>query len=131
MELDEGHEETTIISDQVRGEISIVKPKQYKAPGSNTIDSFTEMRQTTASIGVEQKTFTFDNVYDEEATQEQVYTDCAQPIIQEVVDGYNGTIFCYGQTGTGKTFTMAGIEGDPIYRGIMPRAFEDIYGYSE
>ena len=76
---------------------------------------------------VEQKTFTFDNAYDEDATQEQVYIECAQNIINEVVDGYNGTIFCYGQTGTGKTFTMTGIENDPVYKGIMPRAFEDIY----
>ena len=86
------------------------------------------MGKTTAGMGsVEQKTFTFDNAYDEEATQEQIYLDCAQNIINEVVDGYNGTIFCYGQTGTGKTFTMTGIESDPVYKGIMPRAFEDIY----
>jgi kinesin family protein 3/17 len=44
-----------------------------------------------------------------------------------VLEGYNGTIFAYGQTGTGKTHTMAGIETDPNLKGIMPRAFEDVF----
>ena len=44
-----------------------------------------------------------------------------------MLEGYNGTIFAYGQTGTGKTHTMAGLEGDPKQKGIMPRSFEDIF----
>ena len=40
--------------------------------------------------------------------------------------GYNGTIFAYGQTGTGKTYTMSGDSQDFLEKGIMPRAFEDI-----
>jgi hypothetical protein len=40
--------------------------------------------------------------------------------------GYNGTIFAYGQTGTGKTYTMSGDSYDFLEKGIMPRAFEDI-----
>jgi kinesin family protein 3/17 len=44
-----------------------------------------------------------------------------------VLEGYNGTIFAYGQTGTGKTHTMTGVEGDPNHEGIMPRAFADIF----
>jgi len=43
------------------------------------------------------------------------------------LEGYNGTIFAYGQTGTGKTHTMAGSETDHKQRGIMPRAFEDVF----
>lgn len=52
------------------------------------------------------------------------------PITQNVLEGYNGTIFAYGQTGTGKTHTMAGIDSDKgdeqkVFeeRGIMPRSF--------
>ena len=52
-----------------------------------------------------------------------MYEECAKNIITDVVEGYNGTIFCYGQTGTGKTFTMTGIENDQEYAGIMPRSF--------
>jgi chromosomal replication initiation ATPase DnaA len=44
-----------------------------------------------------------------------------------VLEGYNGTIFAYGQTGTGKTHTMTGKEDDYKERGIIPRAFEDIF----
>jgi kinesin family protein 3/17 len=43
------------------------------------------------------------------------------------LEGYNGTIFAYGQTGTGKTHTMTGIEHDPEEKGIMPRSFEDVF----
>ena len=56
------------------------------------------------------------------------------PITQNVLEGYNGTIFAYGQTGTGKTHTMAGIDSDKgdeqkVFeeRGIMPRSFETIF----
>ena len=86
------------------------------------------MGRETGNIGnIEQKTFTFDNAYDGDTPQEQVYEECAKNIITDVVEGYNGTIFCYGQTGTGKTFTMTGIENDQEYSGIMPRSFEDVY----
>lgn len=44
-----------------------------------------------------------------------------------MLEGYNGTIFAYGQTGTGKTHTMTGVIGDEELRGIMPRAFDDIF----
>ena len=43
------------------------------------------------------------------------------------MEGYNGTIFAYGQTGTGKTHTMTGVEGDPFLQGIMPRSFTDVF----
>lgn len=43
--------------------------------------------------------------------------------------GYNGTIFAYGQTGCGKTHTMIGVKGDKTQRGIIPNAFDHIFGY--
>ena len=73
------------------------------------------------------KTFTYDFAYGPESFQEQVYCDTAYPIVESVLEGYNGTIFAYGQTGTGKTFTMEGVEEPPEYRGILPRAFEQIF----
>lgn len=54
------------------------------------------------------KAFTFDQVFDWNSTQEQVYADAAKPIVISVLEGYNGTVFAYGQTGTGKTHTMEG-----------------------
>ena len=43
--------------------------------------------------------------------------------------GYNGTIFAYGQTGCGKTHTMIGLKDDKVEKGIIPNAFEHIFGY--
>ena len=45
------------------------------------------------------------------------------------MQGYNGTIFAYGQTGCGKTHTMIGVKGDKDQRGIIPNAFDHIFGY--
>ena len=55
-----------------------------------------------------QNKFTFDAVFDLKATQRDVYDRAARPIIDSVLEGFNGTIFAYGQTSSGKTFTMQG-----------------------
>ncbi|KAJ1496267.1 Kif3b protein [Baffinella frigidus] len=73
------------------------------------------------------KPFTFDNVYDWNSNQEIVFEQTAQPIIDSVLTGYNGTVFAYGQTGTGKTHTMEGQWDPPEMRGIIPRAFCRIF----
>ena len=73
------------------------------------------------------KIFTFDSVYDYKSEQENIFTETAYPIIDFVLQGYNGTIFAYGQTGTGKTFTINGVPKDPVLKGIMPRSFESIF----
>ena len=54
--------------------------------------------------------FTFDSTFGPNCKQESVFEDTALPIIESVLEGYNGTIFAYGQTGTGKTHTMEGSE---------------------
>lgn len=73
------------------------------------------------------KVFTFDSVYDWTSEQETIFAETAYPIIDQVLHGYNGTIFAYGQTGTGKTFTINGVPKDPVLKGIMPRSFESIF----
>jgi hypothetical protein len=75
----------------------------------------------------EPKQFTFDNAYGDNVRQEDIYASSAAPIIANVLEGYNGTIFAYGQTGTGKTHTMMGLVDIPEERGVMIRAFEDIF----
>ena len=75
------------------------------------------------------KTFPFDYVYGMDSTQREVYDQVAFPIVDSIFQGYNGTVFAYGQTGCGKTFTMMGIVDDPNLRGIIPNAFSHIFGY--
>jgi kinesin family protein 3/17 len=74
------------------------------------------------------KQFTFDQVFDQASRQDQVFNLVAQPIIDSVMSGYNGTIFAYGQTGTGKTHTMEGKPG-PATQGIIPNAFDYIFSW--
>ena len=75
------------------------------------------------------KTFPFDYVYGMDSTQREVYDQVAFPIVDSIFQGYNGTVFAYGQTGCGKTFTMMGIVDDPNLKGIVPNAFSHIFGY--
>lgn len=73
------------------------------------------------------KTFTFDAVYDWNAKQFELYDETFRPLVDSVLQGFNGTIFAYGQTGTGKTYTMEGIRGDPEKRGVIPNSFDHIF----
>lgn len=74
------------------------------------------------------KEFTFDVVFGPDSKQVDVYNECARKIVDSVLEGYNGTIFAYGQTGTGKTFTMEGVRAIPELRGIIPNSFAHIFG---
>ncbi|KAK0562628.1 Kinesin- motor protein [Tilletia horrida] len=62
----------------------------------------------SGSTNAYKKTYNFDHVFGPEADQGMVYSDVVAPILKEVLEGYNCTIFAYGQTGTGKTHTMEG-----------------------
>ncbi|XP_057293269.1 kinesin heavy chain-like [Hydractinia symbiolongicarpus] len=75
------------------------------------------------------RAYTFDRVFKPTANQELVYTESAKPIVSDVLAGYNGTIFAYGQTASGKTHTMEGIIGDQTWQGIIPRIIQDIFNY--
>uniref|UniRef100_A0A8C4HCD6 Kinesin-like protein n=1 Tax=Dicentrarchus labrax TaxID=13489 RepID=A0A8C4HCD6_DICLA len=75
------------------------------------------------------KPYMFDRVFQSNTTQEQVYNACAQKIVKDVLDGYNGTIFAYGQTSSGKTHTMEGNLHDTDGMGIIPRIVQDIFNY--
>ena len=72
------------------------------------------------------KSFTFDHTYDWRATQELIFNQTALPILESIMEGYNGTIFAYGQTGTGKTYTMEGSDNEKD-KGIIPRSIDWIF----
>ncbi|CAB3979712.1 kinesin KIF11 [Paramuricea clavata] len=80
------------------------------------------------------KTFGFDKVFDPKSTQLDLYRYVVCPLLEEVLLGYNCTVFAYGQTGTGKTFTMEGektSEGGSWDKepqaGIIPRAMQQLF----
>ncbi|ONK60319.1 uncharacterized protein A4U43_C08F16960 [Asparagus officinalis] len=72
--------------------------------------------------------FAFDHVFDQTTGNAEVYDRLSKPIIQAAVGGFNGTAFAYGQTSSGKTFTMNGSEDDP---GIIHLAVRDIFHSAE
>ncbi|EXB88913.1 Kinesin-like protein KIFC3 [Morus notabilis] len=69
------------------------------------------------------KTYSFDKIFHPGSSQDEVFAEI-EPVIKSALDGYNACIFAYGQTGTGKSFTM---EGTPHYPGVVPRAMEAIF----
>ena len=75
----------------------------------------------------DRKTFTFDSVFDQSSSQKEIYSKVGEPVVSSILQGYNGTIFAYGQTGTGKTFTMIGGSGEN--KGIIPRSMHQIFSF--
>ncbi|XP_014730707.1 PREDICTED: centromere-associated protein E [Sturnus vulgaris] len=70
------------------------------------------------------KIFSYDRVFHSSDNTQQLYDGVAVPIIQSAVQGYNGTIFAYGQTASGKTYTMMGNEDS---MGIIPKAIQHVF----
>jgi len=62
---------------------------------------------------IEEYTFTFDQVFDENVSNEELYMRTVQPLVSAAFQGCKVTCFAYGQTGSGKTHTMMGPERDP------------------
>ncbi len=111
-----------------------VRPMNKKELEENSeicvdVDKENNTVSCTNSKKHETKTFQFDFVYPMDSTQREVYDQVAFPIVDSIFQGYNGTVFAYGQTGCGKTYTMMGITNDPNLRGVIPNAFEHIFNY--
>ena len=76
--------------------------------------------------------FAMDKVFSEDVTQEEIFQDVGEPILQSFLGGYNCTIFCYGQTGAGKTHTMMGpldqlYETNSTSHGLIPRIINYLF----
>ncbi|KAM4556093.1 kinesin-1 heavy chain isoform 1-T1 [Fundulus diaphanus] len=92
-------------------------------------DRYIPKFQGEDTVVIAGKPYMFDRVFQSSTTQEQVYNACAQKIVKDVLEGYNGTIFAYGQTSSGKTHTMEGNLHDTDAMGIIPRIVQDIFNY--
>lgn len=119
-------ERTVLVCAEDRREVVCVAPaSQRKGPSS--------------AVPNPKKTYTYDHVFGPDATQQDVYRGVVEPIVDEVLQGYNCTVFAYGQTGTGKTHTMEGrrdsemvtIEERRIAEnaGIIPRAVKQVFDH--
>ncbi|KAH8507322.1 hypothetical protein H0E87_009732, partial [Populus deltoides] len=98
--------------------------------GSNYVVEFDSSQDNELQIissDSSKKQFKFDHVFGPEDNQEAVFAQ-TKPIVASVLDGYNVCIFAYGQTGTGKTFTM---EGSPENRGVNYRTLDELFRVSQ
>lgn len=68
--------------------------------------------------------FAFDHVFTETSTNATVYEASVKKLVTGVMEGFHGTVFAYGMTGTGKTYSMQGVTNSP---GIIPQAVQDIF----
>ncbi|KFO70975.1 Kinesin-like KIF11, partial [Cuculus canorus] len=113
---------------------------ERKTNSHSVVDCDQARKEVSVRVGgvtdkTSKKTYTFDMVFGAQAKQIDVYRSVVCPILDEVIMGYNCTVFAYGQTGTGKTFTMEGErspnkeytwEEDPL-AGIIPRTLHQIF----
>uniref|UniRef100_A0A673LIA7 Kinesin-like protein kif7 n=1 Tax=Sinocyclocheilus rhinocerous TaxID=307959 RepID=A0A673LIA7_9TELE len=117
-------EETTV---QVAVRVRPLLPKEILHNHESCITADPEEKRVT--LGNDRQ-FHCDFVFEENSTQEDVYTECVQPLIDAFFHGFNATVFAYGQTGSGKTYTI-GEANISAFRddeqGIIPRAVAEIF----
>ncbi|XP_050227654.1 kinesin-like protein KIN-5C [Mercurialis annua] len=106
------------------------------APQVVTCNDYQREVAVSQSIAGKHRVFNFDKVFGPSAQQKDLYEQAVVPIVNEVLEGFNCTIFAYGQTGTGKTYTMegeckrskSGPNGElPSEAGVIPRAVKQIF----
>ncbi|KAI9179346.1 Kinesin-like protein kip2 [Blastocladiella emersonii ATCC 22665] len=69
--------------------------------------------------------FAFDHVY-EGSNNALLYSEAVKTLVYSTMEGFNGTVFAYGQTSSGKTYTMMGTDSEP---GVIPQAVHDVFQY--
>jgi centromeric protein E len=99
------------------GEASNASDGEWLVDGRRSLISFK---------GKEAGDYRYDNVFSPHDNNARVYDNAAKRLVRRVMEGYHGTVFAYGMTGTGKTFSMQGTSSSP---GVIPLAITDIFSY--
>eukprot|EP00047_Mylnosiga_fluctuans_P023431 m.137765 g.137765 ORF g.137765 m.137765 type:complete len:1223 (-) comp9581_c0_seq3:2173-5841(-) len=108
----------TCVEVNSKSSITITKTPDVKGASSE--------RPSTSTKSVH--SFVYDRVFDENTTQRELYESSVHPVVLSVLEGYNGSVIAYGQTGTGKTHTIEGeLAGEE--QGIIPRAASQVFEY--
>ncbi|EMD91157.1 hypothetical protein COCC4DRAFT_136316 [Bipolaris maydis ATCC 48331] len=104
-----------------------VRPDIGAKDGKHDMDwEVNNKRALIAYRGKEGGDYYYDNVFDPQDNNARVYDAAAKRLVRRVMEGYHGTVFAYGMTGTGKTFSMQGTATNP---GVIPLAITDIFSY--
>jgi len=98
------------------------------ASGGEPIVEFDSEDTCRINSNEAQGAFTFDRVFNMASRQTDVFDFSIRPTVDDILNGYNGTVFAYGQTGAGKSYTMMGPDiDDEEQKGIIPRIVEQIF----
>ncbi|KJR84414.1 centromeric protein E [Sporothrix schenckii 1099-18] len=97
--------------------------QEHKTDGEWMVDG---RKSLVAYRGKEGGDYFYDNVFSTHDNNSKVYDHIAKRLVRRVMEGYHGTVFAYGMTGTGKTFSMQGTASSP---GVIPLAITDIFSY--
>ncbi|KAE8866198.1 hypothetical protein PTNB29_03345 [Pyrenophora teres f. teres] len=104
-----------------------VRPDAGAKDGKHDADWEVNNKRALISYkGKEGGDYIYDNVFDPQDNNARVYDAAAKRLVRRVMEGYHGTVFAYGMTGTGKTFSMQGTATNP---GVIPLAITDIFSY--
>ncbi|CAK7891438.1 kinesin-like protein Kip2p [[Candida] anglica] len=110
------------------GSITVsIRPNPYSVHPFQPAPWDLDVRENSISNKQDQSSFSFDNVFpaDASTTNSHVYQKSCSEIVKKFLhEGYNGTVFAYGMTGSGKTFSMRGENHDP---GFVKLAIDDIF----
>ena len=133
-DFDQDHGEETFINVVVRCR---GRSEREVRENSGVVVSTSGVKGTTVELSmgpnaISNKTYHFDKVFSPAADQAIIFDDVVAPVLDEVLTGYNCTIFAYGQTGTGKTYTMSGDMTDTLgllsdAAGIIPRVLYSLF----
>ncbi|KAF7596188.1 hypothetical protein BBP40_003087 [Aspergillus hancockii] len=110
-----------IVSVRVRPDVGSTEAS--KSNGEWTVDA---RRSLIIYSGKEGGDYCYDNVFSPHEHNAKVYDSAAKRLVRRVMEGYHGTVFAYGMTGTGKTFSMQGTATSP---GVIPLAITDIFSF--
>ncbi|KAH7649599.1 kinesin heavy chain [Cryptosporidium bovis] len=91
------------------------------------INSGEYSREAGGGNDSKERIFYLDHIFPMDTSQSYVYKTAAKPIVDQLFRGINGTVLAYGQTSSGKTFTMEGIIGDSEKMGVIPRMVHDVF----
>src|SRR6201996_3197908 len=94
----------------------------FDPPEDNPVQKFSRSLVPSGKR-VKDQTFGFDRIFDENASQPEVYEATTKPLLDSVLDGYNATVFAYGATGCGKTHTITGTPQQP---GVIFLTMQDL-----
>jgi len=125
------------MNDEANGEIQVVcrfrplNDKELNISNAICVDFPSDKKSVSVPQGgLSPITFRLDHIFTPAASQIEVYQIAAQPIIESVMQGFNGTVLAYGQTSSGKTFTMTGPSfEDQRTMGIIPRMVGNVFEF--